>query len=234
LNKNKNVGCFSGILGTLFVILGVGAYLLLSSLLNKFFSGIHLGDSASVALLGLTVPGLTVAFILYEAIFIVHQIKLHKNAAGNDNGGKFNKIFRLVFAGFVCLSLLFAIFSANTFTKCDESSISKVCFVTTEEYRWDTRNDIRRYALSCDSNGKLSFKIYTLNGEIELFDAVNSFGDSFVERFGSLDGYAAYLSEQFDNSDYIIEKRIVGQEYMEKYYKDSHPEIWKNIETIID
>ncbi len=235
MNKNKNVGCFSGILGTLFVILGVIGYALVSSYINRLFIGARFGNDASVALLELSLTGLTVAFVLYEAIFIVSQIRLHKNASGKDDGGKMNRIYRLVFVGCVCLSLLFAIFSANTFTECDGDSISKVCFVTTKEYRWDEENKVTRYALGCDADGNLTYKIF-IRGEkpIELFNTVNSCTDSFIEKYGGMEGYAAYLSEQFDNSDHIIEKEITGIEYMERYYKEDYPEIWKHLETIIN
>lgn len=235
MNKNKNVGCFSGILGTVFVILGVVGYLIVSSYLNKIFIGARFGGNAAVALLSLTMPGLTVAFVLYEAIFIVSQVRLHKKAEGKDDGGKIDRIYRLVFIGCICLSLLFAIFSANTFTECDEDSISKVCFVTTKEYRWDESNDITSYTLGCDANGNLTFKINVRgDGQIELFDAANSCSESFIEKYGGMEGYAAYLSEQFDTCDYIIEKNIVGIEYMEKYYKEDYPEIWVHLETIIN
>jgi hypothetical protein len=46
--------------------------------------------------------------------------------------------------------------------------------------------------------------------------------------------YAAHLSDEVDSSDFIIEKKINGTEYMEKFYKESFPEAWREIEKIIE
>ena len=114
MNKKNNKGCASGILGTLCVVLGVAVYAIISSLLNRLFVGIRFGDEVACALLPMTLTGLTVAFVLYEVIFIVWQVKLSQIASKNGDGAKMDKIFKLVAVGCITASLLFAIFSANT------------------------------------------------------------------------------------------------------------------------
>lgn len=233
-DNNKKVSILSGVLGTLAVIVGVVAYVLLSSLFNRLFVGFHLGNDASCALLSLSIIGITVAFILYELIFIAWIFK--KAKAGEDvaQRNKLNRLFILVLIVCISLSLIFAIFSANTFTRCDEKSISKVCFVTTREYRWDNR-DIIRYSLTCSPEGTLEFSIAMRDGEvINLFSSVNSCSQGFIDKYENLYGYAAYLDKEFKECGYIIDSRIDGVEYMEKYYKDTYPEIWKYLEPIIE
>ena len=230
-NNKKGGGCLSWLLGTLLVIVGVIVYAVLSSFINRLIIGGRLGDSASCALLPLSLTGLTVAFVLYEAIFIVRLIKF-----GNaKDDAKAKKVSRIVTAACISLSFLFAIFSANTFTKLDENSISKVCFVEIKRYEWQERCDVLRYSLSCDSDGVLNFTVTMKDGEkIELLSQVNSCTEAFTEQYGDLYGYAAYLSDTFDSSDYIIEKSVTGVENMQKYYKDTNSEIWTSLEKIID
>ena len=238
MNKNHNKGCLSGILGTALVILGVVIYAVLSSLINRLFIGTRLGGEVACALLSLTLTGLGVAFVLYEIIFIVWQVKLSKKAA--DQGredGKMNRIFRMVFAGCVCLSLLFSIFSANTYTLCREDSISKVCFVTLKEYRWDEKCDVLRYSFACDAEGGLTYSVTMKDGEtVALLGSVTSLSDGFKEKFDTdrvnMLSYAAYLSESFDQSDFIIEKKVSGIEHMEKYFKENSA-VWEQIQRII-
>ena len=240
MNKKNNKGCASGVLGTLCVILGVVAYALISSLLNRIFIGIRLGNRVACALLGTTLTGITVAFVLYEIIFVVWQVKLSQIASRNGDAPKLDRIFKIVTAGCITASLLFAIFGANTYTELREDSISKVCFVTTKEYRWDDKNDVLRYSFSCEDDGGLVFKITMKDGEvIDLFGSVTSQSDSFKEKFitgkVNLLAYAAYLSEQFDNSGFIIEKNIseTSVKNAESFYKEKYPEIWEQIEIII-
>ena len=240
MNKKNNKGCASGILGTLFVILGVAAYAILSSLLNRLFIGSRFGDGVACALLPLSLTGITVAFALYEVIFIVWQVKLSQIASQNGDGGKIVKIFKIVTVACISASLLFAIFSANTYTELREDSISKVCFVTTREYEWADKSDVMRYSFTCDEEGGLTFKITMKDGEvIDLFGSVTSLSDSFKEKFNTdkvnLLAYAAHLSEQFDNSGFIIEKNVseASVKNAESYYKEKYPEIWEQIEIII-
>ncbi|MBE6685283.1 MAG: hypothetical protein E7592_06500 [Ruminococcaceae bacterium] len=241
MNKKNNKGCASGILGTLCVILGVVAYAIVSSLLNRLFIGIKFGSDIACALLPMTLTGISIAFVLYEVIFVVWQVKLSQiSSQKGDGNNKISKIFKFVTIGCISASLLFAIFSANTYTELREDSISKVCFVTTKEYKWNEKNDVMRYSFACDEEGGLTFKITMKDGEvINLLGSVSSLSDSFKEKFNtdkvSLLSYAAHLSEQFDNSGFIIEKNVseASIKNAESFYKEKYPEIWKQIEIII-
>ena len=238
MNKKANKGCISGVIGTIFVVLGVAAYAVISSLFNRIFVGLAHGDAVACALMTKWLVGVGIAFILYEAIFILWQFDLLKKNNRSDNNPKSKKVLLTVASACVAASLLIGVVLANTYVDCREDSISNVCFVTTKEYRWDTRNDILRYSLSCDENGGLSFKITMKDGNtIDLFGPVTSISDSFREKYNadkvSLLSYAAYLAEQFYNSGFIIEKEISGIEHMTEIYKDNNPEIWAELEKII-
>lgn len=239
MNKNTNKGCFSSILGTLCVVLGVVLYALLSSQISKILVRTRFGADSACAILTLTVVGYAVAFVLYEVVFVLRQVQLSQKAAGRDDeGGKLARLFRIAAVGAVCLSLLFSIVVANTFVALREDSISKVCFVETKSYRWDDRCDVLRYNFACDESGALTCSVIMKDGEqIDVLGGVTTVSDAFAEQFDtskvSLLSYAAYLSEQFDESEFIIEKKISGIEHMEAFYKQDHPEIWEQLERII-
>ncbi len=239
-HKNKNKGCVSGILGTLLVFAGVAAFAVLNSLLGRLFTSLRYGDEAVCTIFTFSMTAIGIAFFLYEIIFIMWQIKLTVTASGDqENAQRMSKAFKIVLPVCIALSLLVAVFSANTYTELKEDSISKVCFVKTEEYRWDeTRNDVSRYVFSCDENASLTFNIIMKDGEvISLVGGVNSLTDSFKEKYdtsnANLLAYAADLTEKFGSSGYLIDKKLEGAEHMEKY-KDNNPSAWIYIEKIIE
>ncbi len=226
--KKKNTGCMSGVLGTIFVLLGVGAYAVISLLINRIFTA-NQGES-SCSIMTLYFTGITVAFVLYEIIFITWQIKLTNLAQGKSDASRFDKILKIVAITCICLSLLFSIVVANTYTVCTNDSIETVCFVTVREYKW---NNVSRFILSCDENGSLEYTIKMKDGEvIELFNNVNTCSQEFLDDHKSLSGYAAFLTEQFRNSGFIIDEQIVGKEYFQKV-RDSNPDVWENLNKII-
>ena len=228
MNKNNNKGCVSGILGTLAVILGVIVYAVLSSLLCRAFVGARLSDEPACALLTFSIPGIGIAFVLLEGIFVAWQIKLSKK--GREGERKFNRIFKIVTLSCISALILLSIVSANTYTKLGSETISKVCFAEYKSY--DVDRDIARCTLSCSADGALSYTVTMKDGEkIELFNAVNSYGDGFAEKHENLFGYASYLSEKLATGG--LPTRIVGEQYMEKYYKEDHLEVWKYLEAMI-
>ena len=239
MNKKNNKGCFSGVIGTVFVVLGVGAYAVISSLFNRAFVGEAFGNTVACGLMTKWLTGVGIAFILYEAIFILWEFDLLKKTKGNFDEKKGKRILLAVALICISASLLVGVVFANTYIECREDSISKVCFAPTKEYRWDTRCDVLRYSLSCDQNGSLTFNITMKDGEVvELLGNVTSVSESFNNKYGTdkvnLLSYAAYLSEEFEASEFIIEKSISGKEYMEKFYNNSErAEIWACIERIL-
>ena len=245
MKKTKKNGFLSGMLGTLFVILGVVGYAIISILLNRLFIGIRFDGEVAGAIMTMYVTGIIGAFVLYEAIFITWLIKLSREETREgDTDGSMKRLLRIVAAICVSLSVLVAVVSANTFTELREDSISKVCFVTTKEYTWDeSRNDVLRYSFVCDENGGIIFSITMKDGEVvEILGGVNSISDGFREKYDAdkvgLFKYAADLAEQFKSSGYLIEARITEAsiENVKKTYGDNEDTtlLWEQIERIIN
>lgn len=240
MNKKNNSGCLSGIIGTLLVLVGVAIYAVISSLIDGAFASIRMGDGAEMILFPMRLTGIIVSFVLFEAIFILWQLKAsHESSRDGDKGGRMKKIFRFASIGCICASLLIAVVFSNFYVHCREDSISKVTPFSVKEYRWDDRCDVARYVFTCDEEGGLSFNVVMYdNGEvIELFASPASVSDGFREKFKVADvkylAYAAHLAESFESSSYTIEGKVSGIESMERIYKDSDPEIWAEIEKII-
>lgn len=228
MNKKNNKGCVSGILGTLAVILGVVIYALISSFLCGVFVGARFPEKPVCALLTFLIPSIGIAFVIFEVIFVAWQIKLSKK--GGEGERKFNRIFKIVTISCISALLLLSVVSANTYTKLDDSTISKVCFIDYKSY--DIDEDISRCTLSCSADGALSYTVTMKDGEkIEFFNSVNAFAGGFQEKYENLFGYASYISEKLAEDG--LPTRIVGERYMEKYYKENHAEVWKYLEAMI-
>ena len=224
----------TGILGTLVVIVATVVYAIVSSLINNLFVSLRLGESTDCALLPMTMTGITVAFVLFEIVFVLWLVK--KGRKGSEDEKRTALIFRIALITALAASLLFACVGANTYTRLSDDSISKVVFIEQKIYKWNDKNNVMRYTLACSSEGSLSYTVTMKDGEkIELFGSVNSCTEEFIEKYENLYGYAAYLSNEFESSENaIIEGRIIGAEYMEKYYKDTDSVIWKYLNQIIN
>ena len=240
MNKKNNTGCLSGVIGTLLVIIGVVIYAVLSSLIDGAFANMRLGDGSAMILFPMRMTGIIVSFVLFEAIFIVWQLKASRESSREgDKGGRMKKIFRLVAVGCICASLLVAVVFANFYVHCREDSIAKITPFSVKEYRWDSRCDVAKYVFTCDEDGGLSFNVVMYdNGEvIELFASPATVSDSFIEKYKVADvkylAYAASLAESFAESGYTIEGKVSGIENMERVYKESNPAVWAEIERII-
>lgn len=242
------MGCGTGILGTLAVLLGVVIYAVVSSVIAKALIHSRFGSDAACAILTLTVTNLIVAFVLYEAIFIVWQVRSSQKASGKvdlSDGEKktMDKIVLIVLIVCILLSLLFSLVNANTFTCLREDSISTVCFTTTKEYRWDERCDVLRYTFTCDENGAITYRITMKDGKsFDLLGGATSLSDSFREKYNAdkvdLLCYVADLCEKLDNSEYIVE-RVVSSSTVENAQKvfegdESKALIWEQIQRIIE
>ncbi len=231
--KNTNVGCFGVILGTLAVIVCVAIFAVISSLICNLVVSAKLGSEVACSVMTMSMTVIVSAFILFEAVFIFFGIARAKK---NSSDGKFyKKLLKIIVPSCIGLALILSFVSANTYTKLSENSISKVFFGEYKTYSWTERNDVMRYHLSCDENGKLSYTVTMKDGEkIEILGSVTSCSDEFAQKYKNMYGYAAYLSESFAESEFIIEGKVTGVEHMESFYKDSDPETWKYLEAIIN
>ena len=245
MKKPPKNGLLYGILGTLFVVLGVLAYVVFSSLLTRLFISVRFGSDSAGALMTLTTTGIIVAFVLYEAIFITWQIKLTKESSKTEDSSNMSRVLRIVAIACISISVIFSVVSANTFTELRQDSISKICFVKTKEYRWDGEsNDVIRYTFICDDAGGLSFNVTTRDGEVvEILSGVTSLSDKFKEDYNTdnvhLLKYCADLSESFSkgSDEFVIDRNISNTtiENAKKNYQNDESKalIWSQIERII-
>lgn len=233
------MGCGSGIIGTLLVIVATVLFAVVSSLINRLFAYLAFGNEVAGGLYPLSVTAVIVAFVAFEAVFILFLFKSIKISAGDrEEIRKITNLTRIVTVLAIILPLLFSVFSANLYTKCSEKSINKVVFATTKEYRWDDRCDVLCYNLTIDADGNCGFTVMMNDGEVvDLFKNANSCSDSFKKKFESsksgLWGYAAYLAKDFSLSGYLIEGRITGEEYLEKV-EESFPDIYPYVKSIVE
>ena len=245
MNKTKKNGFLSGMLGTLFVLLGVVGYVIVSILFNRLFIGVRFDGEVAGAIMTTFVTGVILAFVLYEAIFITWLIKSTRaNTREGDRDGSMKRLLSIVAAVCISLSVLLAVVSANTFTELRENSISNVCFVTTKQYTWnENRNDVLRYSFVCDEAGGVTFSVTMKDGKvIDVLGGVNSISDGFREKYDAdkvgLFKYAADLAEQFKSSGYLIEARITEAsiENAKKAYGENEDTalLWEQIERIIN
>ena len=231
----KKKGFLSGFLGTLLVLVGVLVATVLTSLLaNVIFSVRFSSGEPICAVLKLTLFVILIYFILLEVIFFAWQIKLAKNDSKKSDEAsrmKSAKTFRIVCASCLCAIILFAVINVNTYTEYREDGISEKFFVTTKEYDWQ---NVLYYSLSCDRYGEIDFNIKMKDGKtFELLNTVTSCSDEFMDKYENMYGYAAYLASEFESQPNYIEKRLSGVDYMEDYYKESHPDVWKYLSAII-
>ena len=232
-NKTRKLGCLGTLLGTLAVLVATAIYAVISSLLCNLILSSRFKNETACALLPLSFTVIGVAFVLFEIAFLL--LFLSKAKESEAEGKKLQKLIKIAVPTCIGLALIMSTVSANTYTKLTDTSISKVCFTEYRQYTWNNKNDVMRFTLACDENGSLTYTVTMKDGErIELFGGVNSQSDSFEEKYGNPYGYAAYLTEQFRESEYIIDERITGESYMEQFYKDSYPEIWAQLEKIIN
>lgn len=231
----KKKGFLSGLLGTLLVIAGVFAATVLSSLLVNVVFKSRLAGEPACAIMNLTLVSIVVYFVLLEVIFFTWQVKLVKNEnkrTTEESKKCIEKICRIIYASCVCGIILFALINVNTYTEYRENGISEKFFVTTKSYTW---KNVSSYTLSCSDDGTIEYTVRMKDGKsFELINKVNSCSDEFIEKHENMYGYAAFLSETFDNQSNYIERRISGISNMERYYKEAYPDIWKHLEKIID
>lgn len=253
-NKSSSLGCGAGLLGTFFVLLAVAVHTILSSLIAKAFVSSRFGNDVACAVLTLTITNIIVAFALYEIVFIVWQVRtaqrinekkstIMRPTVTEQEKKQMDKVFVIVLIVCIALSLVFSVVNANTFTCLKEDSISTVVFTTTKEYRWDEDGcDVLRYSFACDETGGLTFKITMKDGKVfDVLGGVTSLSSGFAEKYSTdkvnLLAYVADLSEQFDSSEYIIERSVTPAtiENAEKTYSTAEGSelIWEQIQRII-
>lgn len=236
-------GFLSALIGTLAVLAGAFAAMLITAYIAGVIINSSIKDSATFISLSIPTAAVFLAyFVLFEVLFFKWQFRLSleaKNskpslmASQNDaiiSPEKFKKISRVLTIVVICLCLLFPFIYTNTYTQFDGEVITKRALVTKTEYTTDSVNG---YSLICNDEG-MKFTISMKDGEsFEIFNADSLISPKFNEKYESMFGYAAYLSDVYDSREKIVRKKVSGKDKMESTYKESYPEVWKYLEEII-
>lgn len=239
----KKKGFLSAFVGTLAVLAGAFAAMLLTA----FLAGVIINSSIkdSPTFISLSIPSAAVFlvyFFLFEVLFFKWQFRLSLEEKSSKpslmrlktepviSPEKFKKISRVLTVIVLCLCLLFPFIYANTYTQFDGERITKKALIAKTEY---TTESVNGYSLICNDEG-LKFTISMKDGEsFEIFNADSLISPKFNEKYESMFGYAAYLSDIYDCRESIVRKKVSGREKMESTYKESYPDVWKYLESII-
>ena len=239
----KKKGFLSAFLGTLLVLAGAFAAMLLTAFVAGVIINSSIKDSASFISLSIpTAAVFLVYFFLFEVIFFKWQFRLSLEekskkpslmSSMNDapiSPEKFKKISQVLTVIVLCLCLLFPFIYTNTYTQFDGEKITKKALIAKTEY---TTDNVNGYSLICNDEG-LKFTISMKDGtSFEIFNADSLISPKFNEKYESMFGYAAYLSDVYDSREAIVRKKVSGKERMESTYKESLPDVWKYLESII-
>lgn len=235
--KNRTL---SVILGTLTVIAAAFFATFLSGVIA--YAVLHALIKGSESFIILSVPSaavFSVYFVLFEVLFFKWQFKLSfkeenqdKLALSDDDKKKnalIGRISRIVTLCVICISIAFPFAYSSIHVRFDGEKIVKQTVFVSKEY---TTENVNGYSLLCDSSG-MRFTISMKDGEsFELFNSDSVVSDEFEERYESIFGYAAHLSDIYDSQERIIRKRVSGREKMESTYS-SRPNVWKYLSDII-
>ena len=240
----KKKGFLSAFVGTLAVLAGSFAAMLLTAFLAGVIINSSIKDSATFISLSIPTAAVFLAyFVLFEVLFFKWQFRLSleeksskpslmtSQAEAPISPEKFKKISRVLTVIVLCLCLLFPFIYANTYTQFDGETITKKALIGKTEY---TTENVNGYSLICNDEG-LKFTISMRDGEsFEIFNADTLISPKFNEKYESMFGYAAYLSDIYDSRESIVRKKVSGREKMESTYKESYPDVWKYLESIIN
>lgn len=236
-------GFLSALLGTLAVLAGAFAAMLITTLIGGVIINSSIKESATFVSFSIPTAAVFLAyFVLFEVLFFKWQFRLSLEAksvkptlmASQEESPispeKFKKISLALTVIVICLCLVFPFIYANTYTRFDGDVITKKSLITKTEY---TTESVNGYSLICNDEG-MKFTISMRDGEsFEIFNADSIISPKFNEKYESMFGYAAYLSDVYDSREKIVRKKVSGKDRMEKSYKESHPDVWKYLEAII-
>ena len=236
-------GSLSVIIGTLAVIAAAFAAMFVTAFVAGLIINAMIKDSPSFVILSIpTVAVFSVYFVLFEILFFKWQFKLSLEARSSKtrlmssmdeepiSPEKFKKISSALTVIVVCLCLVFPAIYMSSYTEFDGETVTQKTLFIKKDY---TTANVNGYSLLCDDDG-MRFTISMRDGKsYELFNADSLISPAFNEKYESMFGYAAYLSDVYDSQERIIRKRVSGADRMKEVYEENHPDVYKYLEQII-
>ena len=227
------IGCFATILATALFVLTV------SKATGAIIESRH-GDEAAYALLSLTIPCYTIAFILFNAILALWYIAPTEEEVRAQNKGLSpmlgQKEARAMSAGtkwLITAVILVAVVltgavAANTYRLVTPHGVSSYFFVETKSYEW---KQVSAYTIDCDSDDGLSVTFTMRDGsQYEILQGVNSATEAFKEQYTSVTHFAADVDEEMVALQ--VPRNVRHMERAVNFYKD-YSELWPYVSKII-
>ncbi len=237
--KKLNIGYI--VLGTLLVILATAGLVVLTSLLFgvcfslRYPDGTYCGTLRSLSVCAL------LYFVLLEVLFLLIPIsrQRRKESAKHSLGSplskstveaKGNRLPLLLCILCIVGILLTALICTNNYITFSPDGVETVFFATVDSYGWD---DVRAYTVECTEENGFDLILTMRDGnEYSFLNTVNSATDDFCSAYGDLYGYAVYVDSNLRAR--YISRTVRGASLMESYYKESYPDVWEKILTILN
>ncbi len=221
----KKNGFLIGIIGFLIALAATAVFYILTLFITGIVVQSIFGNTAALATYPFAVSGLPFAiFVLFDVIFFTTQAKRIIGEDIEKLGVKKDKLLLIArIIAIICVLALLCCIVLNIGWRNEfhDDSIKKVFFVTQKEYKPE---NVLKYSLVINEYGNAEFTVTMKDGEsFELFNNINTCSDAFADKYGTgqdikekktnfMYGYAAHLSELYDNSGNDIAKHIEWDE----------------------
>lgn len=238
--KKGKKGCLFLIIGCFATILATALFVLIVSKTTGAIIESRHGSEAAYALLSLTVPCYTIAFVLFNAILALWYIAPteeeiraqnkglspmlgQKEARAMSTGTKW-LITAVILVGVVITGAV----AANTYRLVTPHGVSSYFFVETKSYEW---KQVSAYTIDCDSEDGLSVTFTMRDGSrYEILQGVNSATEAFKEQYTSVTHFAADIDEKMVALQ--VPRNVRHMEKAVNFYK-GYTELWPYVSKII-
>lgn len=238
--KKGKKGCLFLIVGCFATILATALFVWLVSLITGAIIESRHGDEAAYALMSLTIPCYTVAFVLFNAILALWYIAPTEEEVRAQNKGLSPMLGQkearamsvgtkwLITAVILIGAVLAGAVAANTYRLVTPHGVSSYFFVETKSYEW---RQVSAYTIDCDSEDGLSVTFTMRDGkQYEILQGVNSATDKFKEQYTSVTHFAADIDEEMVALQ--VPRNVRHIEKAVKFYK-GYEGLWPYVSKII-
>lgn len=238
--KKGKKGCLFLIIGCFATILATALFVLIVSKTTGAIMESRHGNEAAYALLSLTIPCYTIAFILFNAILALWYIAPTEEEVRAQNKGLSPMLGQkeahamsagtkwLITAAILAAVVLTGAVAANTYRLVTPHGVSSYFFVETKSYEW---KQVSAYTIDCDSEDGLSVTFTMRDGtQYEILQGVNTATEAFKEQYTSVTHFAADIDEKMVALQ--VPRNVRHMERAVNFYKN-YSELWPYVSKII-
>jgi hypothetical protein len=238
--KKGKKGCLFLIIGCFATILATALFVLIVSKTTGVIIESRHGSEAAYALLSLTIPCYTIAFVLFNAILALWYIAPTEEEVRAQNKGLSpmlgQKEARAMSAGtkwLITAVILVAVVltgavAANTYRLVTPHGVSSYFFVETKSYEW---KQVTGYTVDCENdNDGLSITFTMRDGkQYEILQGINSTTEKFDEQYTSVTHFAYDLDQRM--VELQVPRNTRHMERAVKLYRDHA--LWPYVSKLI-